>query len=245
MAFLGALGPLFSTIGPVISGVATIAGGIMQAQAIQEQGEAQRQAAILQAESQTKSAYLQAYAEKEAADAQNKALRYQAEQLGIRAKEEEAASQWEAQQMRRERGIVQSALQARAAGSGFSATDATTLQIGSEIEKYGTLQEMMASYGGRSRRAGLEAEAIGRTAEGASILRGAEYADAAAINTAKYGPEIARYAGAGAKASAAASILGGISGGFSRFASISAPTSTSSYRYGSDAWSGLRKAGYS
>jgi hypothetical protein len=221
-----------SIIGTVASGIATIAGGAMQAQAIMEQGEAQHQAAVLQAESQTKSAYLQAYAEKEAADAQNKALRYQAEQLQIRAKEEEAASQWEAQQMRRERGLVQSALQARSAASGFTASDPTVLQIGSEIEKYGTLQEMMASFGGRSRRAGLEAEAIGRQAEGASILRGAEFADAAAANTAKYAPEIARYAGAGAKASAAASILGGIAGGFSRFASISLPPSGSSYRYG-------------
>jgi hypothetical protein len=225
-------------VGAIVSGVATIAGGFMQAAAQQQMAHSQVASARLMAHSQAQAATMEAQARREAATSRNRALQYQASQLDMRAKEEQAAAQLEAQQFAREKRYAQSALQARAAGSGFDATDPTTLQIGSEIEKYGTLQEMMAAFGGRSRRAGLEAEATGRRAEGASILRGADYSDAAGRLTSetafrslglteRYAPAAARYAGIG-------TILGGLSGGFSRFSRIpsSRPSSNTSYRYG-------------
>lgn len=176
--------PLFSsissgigTIAPIVSGVGTIAGGLMQAQG-------QRQAAA----------------------SQKANLDYQAKQLEAQGKEEQAAAQQEMFQKRREKELTLSALQSRGAASGFETTDPTGLQIGEDIAKYGTLQEMMAAYGGASRRTGLNAEAVGRRAEGAAAVRGA-------------------------KSAAMGTILGGITSGFSRFAEYQAPAKTTSYRY--------------
>jgi len=191
MAVLAGLGTLFSsissgisTVAPIVSGLGTIAGAAVSAQG-------QRQAAA----------------------AQKANLDYQAKQLEMQGKEEQAAAQHEVFQKRREKELALSALQARGAASGFETTDATGLQIGEDIEKYGTLQEMMAAYGGRSRRAGLEAEAVGRRAEGNAAVRGA-------------------------KSAAFGTILGGVTQGFSRFAEYSAPPTTS-YRY-DDPWAKLR-----
>lgn len=185
MAVLAGLGTLFSsisssigTIAPIVSGVGTIAGGLMQAQG-------QRQAAA----------------------SQKAALDYQAKQLELQGKEEQAAAQHEVFQKRREKDLALSALQARGAASGFETTDPTGLQIGEDIAKYGTLQEMMAAYGGRSRRTGLEAEAVGRRAEGRSIVQGA-------------------------KSAAMGTILGSLTSGFSRFAEYKPPIAATSYRYG-------------
>ncbi len=163
--------------------------------------------------------------EEYAAKSQQANLEYQAKQLEMKGKEEQAAAQHEVFQQRREKEQVQSALQARGAASGFDATDATSLQIGSEIEKYGTLQEMMASYGGQSRRAGLDAQAAGNRAQGDAIVQGASYS-AEATRTAGY-------------ASGFSSIAGGI-GSFAQWAgnkygtSFTAPTASPAggYRYG-------------
>ena len=167
-----------STIMPIVSGVGTIAGGVMQAQG-------QRQAAA----------------------SQKAAMDYQAKQLEMQGKEEQAAAQHEMFEKRREKELALSALQARGAASGFETTDPTGLQIGEDIAKYGTLQEMMAAYGGRSRRAGLNAEAVGRRAEGAAAVQGA-------------------------KSAAMGTILGGLTSGFSRFAEYKPPSAATSYRYG-------------
>jgi len=184
MAVLAGLGTLFSsissgisTVAPIVSGLGTIAGAAVSAQG-------QRQAAA----------------------AQKANLDYQAKQLDMQAKEEQAAAQHEVFQKRREKELALSALQARGAASGFETTDATGLQIGEDIEKYGTLQEMMAAYGGRSRRAGLEAEAVGRRAEGNAAVRGA-------------------------RSSALGTILGGVTSGFARFSQYETPKTTG-YRYG-------------
>lgn len=185
MAVLAGLGTLFSsissgfsTIAPIVSGVGTIAGAAVQAQG-------QRQAAA----------------------SQKANLDYQAKHLEMQGKEEQAAAQHEMFQQRREKELALSALQARGAASGFETTDPTGLQIGEDIEKYGTLQEMMAAYGGRSRRAGLNAEAVGRRAEGAAAVQGA-------------------------KSAAMGTILGGLTSGFSRFAEYKPPSAATSYRYG-------------
>lgn len=202
MAVLAGLGTLFSsissgisTIAPIVSGVGTIAGAAASA-------AGQRQAAA----------------------SQKAALDYQAKQLEMQAKEEQAAAQHEMFQQRRQKDLALSALQARGAASGFETTDATGLQIGEDIAKYGTLQEMMAAYGGKSRRLGLEAEAVGRRAEGRSIVQGA-------------------------KSAAMGTLIGGVSEGFARFAQFDPGNfggGGSNYRYGggNDPWRGLR-GGYS
>lgn len=181
MSGLEFLAPMFAgaqAVMPFVSGAATIAGGIMQAQG-----------------------------QKQAAASQKAALDYQAKQLELQGKEEQAAAQHEVFQKRREKNLALSALQARGAASGFETTDPTGLQIGEDIAKYGTLQEMMASYGGRSRRTGLEAEAYGRRAEGRSIVQGA-------------------------KSAAMGTILGSVSSGFARFSQGLPDFSQRNYRYG-------------
>jgi hypothetical protein len=171
---------ILGTLGTVVSGVGTIAGSAIAAQG-----------------------------QKQQAASQKAALDYQAKQLEMQGKEEQAAAQHEVFQQRRQKELALSSLQARGAASGFDPTDATGLQIGEDIEKYGTLQEMMASYGGKSRRLGLEAEAIGRRAEGRSIVQGA-------------------------KSSAMGTLIGGFSQGFARFAQLpdNFGGGGGSYRYG-------------
>jgi len=179
-AIPAAIGSSFSVIAPIVSAAGTIAGSMMAAQG-----------------------------QKAAAAQQQAALNYQAQQLEMKGKEEQAAAYFEAEQHRKEKDFALSALQARGAGSGFMADDPTSLQIGSDIERYGTLQQMMAAYGGASRRAGLEAQAAGSRAEGVAGVQGATY-------------------------SAMGTILGGVTSGFARFAQAvpSSMTSNTSYRYG-------------
>lgn len=113
--------------------------------------------------------------------AQRAAANFEARQLDERAKEEQAASQIEAQQLGRRRNLALSALQTRAAASGFSATDPTTLQIGDEIAKYGTMQEQTALYGGSARRRHLEAEASGTRYTGEARRVASNYTAAATV----------------------------------------------------------------
>jgi hypothetical protein len=130
---------------------------------------------------------------------------YEAAQLDINAKEEQAAAQRDAQQYKDRKELALSSLQAQSAASGFSATDPTTLAIADEIERYGTVQEQMAQYGGKSRRRGLQDQATGRRLEGKAARKGSMY-------------------------SAAGTILGGIGSSISRIPG-SGP-STGSLRYG-------------
>ena len=133
---------------------------------------------------------------------------FEADQLDAKGKEEQAAARVEADQYRRKKELALSSLTSKAAASGFTATDPTTLQLGDEIEEYGTLQEQMAMYGGTSRREGLEGQARGRRWEG----------------------EVAKRS---AKPKAMATILGGISTLAGRYAPASGSTESSSpYRFG-------------
>jgi hypothetical protein len=120
-----------------------------------------------------------------AARAQGKAAetsaKYEAQQLEMQGKEEQAAAQREAEQLRRQKTLALSQVQARSAASGFSATDPTTLQIASDIEKYGTLQQQMAQYGGESRRAGREAQAQAALMEGRAARQASKYKVASTI----------------------------------------------------------------
>jgi hypothetical protein len=142
-----------------------------------------------------------------AGNAEAQQAEYQAAQLDIRAKEEQAQGQQEAKQLREQKERALSSLTARSAASGFSATDPTSLALADEIERYGTLQEQMAQYGGKSRRTGTEAQATGARISGKAAKKGS-------------------------KLSAAATILGGISSGLSKYNTGSGGGSSSgSYRY--------------
>lgn len=131
---------------------------------------------------------------------------YEAAQLDIKAKEEQAAAQRDAQQYKERKELALSSLQARSAASGFTATDPTTLALADEIERYGTMQEQIAQYGGKSRRRGLEDQATGRRIEGKAARKGAQY-------------------------SAIGTILGGIGSATGRMPGGS-PSGGGSYRYG-------------
>lgn len=142
-----------------------------------------------------------------AGKAAQQAAEYEAAQLDIKAKEEQAAAQREAEEKKRTKQLALSELQSKAAASGFTATDPTALALVDEITRYGTVQEQMAMYGGESRKAGLEAQAEGRRLEG-------------------------RAAKAASKTSALATILGGIGTFAGKYGKTPASSGSGNYRYG-------------
>ena len=113
--------------------------------------------------------------------AQQRAANYEAAQLDVKGKEEQAAARHEADQLRRRRDLALSSLTARSAASGLSATDPTTLALGEDITRYGTVQEQMAMYGGTSRKQGREAQADVRRAEGEAARTGSYWRAAGSI----------------------------------------------------------------
>lgn len=189
MAGLGALATIASIAGTAVSAVGTIAAGRAQAAQYQAQAQAHQ---------------MQARANMQAAE-------FEAAQLELQGNEELAASQQEMEEARRRKQLALSTLQARAAGSGFTATDPTTLNLSDEISKYGTLQQQMALYGGQSRKAGLLSQAEARRFEGETGLAISGY-ESAALRQA------ASAARSGSYLSAAGTILGGISSMAGRYA---------------------------
>ena len=131
---LATLPVILSIAGSAVSAVGTIAAG--QAQADQARAQAQRV--------QAQAAY------------DRQAREFTALQLEAQGKEEQAVAQRQATQLQREKKLALARLQAVSAGSGFSATDPTSVELGEEIEKYGTIREQMAQYGGASKRAEAE-----------------------------------------------------------------------------------------
>lgn len=130
-------------IGAIISAVGSLVGGVIAAQ-----GQMQ------------------------AAAAEQRNLNYQAVQLDMKAKEEQAAAQMKAHE-RKERGkLAMSRLRSLAASSGFDPVP-TLLRLGGQIAERAKLQADMENYGGLSRRYGLEAEATGKRAQGVAIMQGA------------------------------------------------------------------------
>jgi hypothetical protein len=103
------------------------------------------------------------------------AANYEAQQQEVAAKEEMAAAAHERDQLRRRKELSLSTLQTNAAASGFSATDPTALNLADEIERYGTVQEQMAMYGGSSRAAGRRSQAEAARMSGRAAKQGATY----------------------------------------------------------------------
>jgi len=141
-----------------------------------------------------------------AGKAAKQAANFEAQQLEIKAKEEQAAAQLEAGEHRKQKNLALSKLQANAAASGFTATDPTSLAIADEISRYGTMQEQIAQYGGKSRRAGLESQAVARRMEG-------------------------KAAASAARTSAFGTIIGGVSS-FAKKFDVGSSSGQSSYMYG-------------
>ena len=129
MAALGTIALIAGLAGSAVSAVGTIASGQAAAEIGQQQALISRQQG----------------------EAAQKAANFEAAQLEIQGKEEKALAQREMLQLRRQKRLTLSQLQGRAAASGFSATDPTSLALADEIERYGTYQEQLALYGGTAK----------------------------------------------------------------------------------------------
>ncbi|MGO7542209.1 hypothetical protein ACC680_26915 [Rhizobium ruizarguesonis] len=120
----------------------------------------------------------QAKGTRAAGEAEKRNQDYLATQDEMKAKEETAAAQREAQQSRSEATLANSRAQALAASSGGGAgTDAPTIvKLMTDIAGQGELNAGTLIYGGRERAAGLIDSAKGRRAAGNASLLGSRYA---------------------------------------------------------------------
>lgn len=201
MATLTSIGSAAATAAPFVAA----AGTLMAGQAAADLGAAED--ARLQYAGR---------ANKQAAD-------YEAAQLDIQGKEERAAAQREAMGLRRQKALALSSIQARGASGGFTATDPTSLALADEVEKYGTLQEQMAMYGGTSRAESMKAGADARRISGETEYQSSLMAG----NIARQTGEAKRM---GSYFDAAGTIMGGASTFASKYAK-KAPVKTTG-RYG-------------
>lgn len=110
--------------------------------------------------------------------AEKNASDFEAEQLDMKAKEEVAASQREAEQSTKEAELAMSRQQALAASSGGGAgSDAPTIvKLMSDVAGQGELNQQSTLYGGQQRAAGLIDQAKGRRASGKASLLGSSLA---------------------------------------------------------------------
>jgi len=93
---------------------------------------------------------------------------FRAGQLNQEANATEAASQRTASEQRRQAGIINSRVQALAAGSGASATDPTVLNIEGNIAKEGEYNALTALYNGDTQAGSMRAEAVNVQKSGAN-----------------------------------------------------------------------------
>lgn len=130
-----------------------------------------------------------------AAKQQQAAANWQALEYERQGKAEAANAQRQAEQLDRRRRLTQSTLQARAAASGFGATDPTVLDLTGEIGRYGTVQSQLAQYGGLNRQAGLESQADLSRMSGQAAMQGGTYRAVGSLLSGISG--FARYGGGG------------------------------------------------
>lgn len=91
-----------------------------------------------------------------------------------RAQQERATAQRQALERRRLTQIAQSTLQARAAASGGKATDASVIQLSSDIAGRGEYQALTEMFSGESRARALEDKAGATRFEGEARAQAAE-----------------------------------------------------------------------
>ena len=201
MAALATIATIASIASAGLTAVGTIAAGRAQA------AEADAQAQLVQ----------------QRAQAENLAAEFEAKQIEGQALEEKAQGQQDMLELRRRKNLALSSLQARAAGSGFTATDPTALALAGDITEYGTLQEQMALYGGTSREAGLRSSAAARRFNAASGISAAGL-EAGALRQA------GRAARTGSYLSAAGTIAGAASTMAAKYAKRPAPSGPLGWR---------------
>lgn len=98
---------------------------------------------------------------------------FQAQQLDIQAKDEFAASQREAEEIRRNKELVLSRQQALASASGMGATDDSIVSLAAETAGFGKYQELSALAAGAMRRRNAEYGAASARATGQAQKTGA------------------------------------------------------------------------
>jgi len=97
---------------------------------------------------------------------------FQAAQYDIQAKDEFAAAQREAEEIRRNKQLVLSRQQAAAAGSGLGADDPTVVFAAEDVSAYGKEQELSALAAGQMRRNQAEMAAASKRAGGRADYAG-------------------------------------------------------------------------
>jgi hypothetical protein len=109
--------------------------------------------------------------------AENRNAQFEAQQLDMKAKEETAAGQRDAEQKRREGVLVNSRAQALAAASGAGAGDdaPTIVKLMSQTSGEAEYNAGSSLYGGYSRASGLRDSAKGRRASGRASLLGSVF----------------------------------------------------------------------
>lgn len=143
---------------------------------------------------------------------------FQAKQLEVRAKNERASAQRQVQEVDHQKRLALSRNQAVAGAGGFSADDASTLNIQGQIEKYGAYQEALVKYGGQAASDADLASAAAARASGANAMTiGSEAASATRMNS---------------FLSAAGTIVGGATTMFQKYGMRYTPSSGASYAYG-------------
>lgn len=107
--------------------------------------------------------------------AANAGAQFEARQMEMKAQEARAVAQREAMATRRKTELTQSSLQARAASSGGTATDAGVLDLAEGIEEQGEYGALTAMAAGENRARGLEDSAMGRRASGEAAQTGSYF----------------------------------------------------------------------
>jgi len=148
--------------------------------------------------------------------------RQQADETRAAGKMELAGAQVDAAELKRRKELALSTQQARAAAGGFTATDPTALALADEVERYGTLQERMAVFGGTYARAQRNAQARGQEMDAGNLDTQAAYEN--------WQGKVAKKA---SYLKAATTILGGVSGIAGKFNPSASFASQDDYRYGS------------
>ena len=114
----------------------------------------------------------------QAGKAVQKAANFEAAQMRTKAGQERATSQRVSAEERRRERIVQSNLQARAAGSGASAFDPTIIDLSGDLAEEGLYRANTALYEGEERARSLESGAALRQFEGKQAKRAGYFAAA-------------------------------------------------------------------
>lgn len=113
--------------------------------------------------------------------AQKAGADFQAKQLDMRAKEEVAASQREAFDIRKQKDLALSRGQSVAAASGLGATDESVLETVGDLEQTGEYHAGLARYGGEERAKGVKMQAAASRFEGKQALTGSLWKAGATI----------------------------------------------------------------